>query len=358
MAPQREILSLTALRGIAALWVLVFHLRREIRAYFPDLFEAFEWLIRSGYLGVDLFFVLSGYVITMNYGDRLARLNRHAYVNFVLKRLARIYPVYLFGMGLAVITFIQGKLMGYRLEPEEWTASGFVQSLFMVQGWTYPIGRHWNIIGWSVSVEWLAYLLFPAFAWLSFRVKNQRTVALVLLLLVHLAYALQVSDLPDRMGMDFGLVRLGLGFTSGTLLWRIRESEERGHVAWSLCGIALVALCGKACFESSEADLEPLIWAPLALTLCIYFIARGADGPLAWVPLIHMGHISYALYVVHGRVFTFARQAFPIKEFRYNPMLVKLVYVGGLIVIAVLLGHLVHTHIEKPARRRILERWG
>ena len=149
MATRDELDALTGLRGIAALWVLAYH----------------AGLSAAGYLGVDLFFVLSGFIIAYNYADaRLAEDGRR-YREFLWRRLARIYPAYLAALllTLAAVAVLAPWEVSLR-KSAHFTAEGFWASVFMVQAWTVPVPRVWNVPGWSVSAEWAAYLAFPLIA--------------------------------------------------------------------------------------------------------------------------------------------------------------------------------------------------
>src|SRR5512135_599191 len=88
----KDIPSLTGLRAFAAWWVVFFHCSFLLPAALPKVY----WFARLGYLGVDLFFVLSGFIISYNYWDKLASFSVKAYREFLWLRLARLYPVHLF----------------------------------------------------------------------------------------------------------------------------------------------------------------------------------------------------------------------------------------------------------------------
>src|ERR1700704_1066654 len=92
MTASRDIRSLTSIRGIAAWWIVLFHFRE----YTPLLDNASTGhVIGHGYLAVDLFFELSGFVIALNYGRFFRNLNLAEYLRFLGRRLARIYPLHL-----------------------------------------------------------------------------------------------------------------------------------------------------------------------------------------------------------------------------------------------------------------------
>lgn len=104
--PPKNINALTCLRGYAALWVALFHLRNDILKAYPGLPPVLLQPLQLGNLWVDLFFLLSGFVIALNYSQKLGGFNKHSYLEFLLKRLARIYPAYLVALVFMVMSWL------------------------------------------------------------------------------------------------------------------------------------------------------------------------------------------------------------------------------------------------------------
>ncbi len=154
----RQIDSLTSLRGIAAWWVVVFHFRDHI---WPAG-SYWSHLASYGYLAVDLFFIMSGFVIQLRYGEMFERLSFPKFGDFIITRLARIYPLHLFMCivyllnPLAIHFFSHSGEITARYDPTQ-----YVLGLFLVQAWGFLPGYGWNVPSWSISVEFAAYLLFP-----------------------------------------------------------------------------------------------------------------------------------------------------------------------------------------------------
>ncbi len=123
----------------------------------------FSDVLRVGRLGVDLFFALSGFILTHTYLRRLGPAVRvRGTVDFWWLRLARIYPVHivmLFIAGGAVVA--QAKVTGESLDRDWLNPIDFAKNLFLVQEWGPEPQRGWNFVAWSLSMEWLAYLVFP-----------------------------------------------------------------------------------------------------------------------------------------------------------------------------------------------------
>lgn len=170
MNPDKEIKSLTGLRGIAAIYVMLFHFFIGQRFTNP-----LTTLLAHGYLAVDIFFVLSGFVMTLTYShlfDRGHSLSN--YGKFLGKRVARVYPLYLAGT-LCAFVLIRCKI----LEPPH-LKLGFalLWNLLMVQAW--GVTESLDGPGWSISAEWAAYLLYPLFLFCLARTRFGRWIAITL----------------------------------------------------------------------------------------------------------------------------------------------------------------------------------
>ncbi len=168
-----EIRALSGLRIVAALWVVLFHFRPLLAQASPSLSTALAPpVLDAGAQGVDLFFILSGFVLTWNYLDRMGESwSARDTLRFLWLRLARVWPVYLVTMHLAAAWIIFTLYVGHvPAEPpvvESLNATSWVRQVLLVQLWFQPYfdGSSWDGPAWSISAEWLAYLLFGASCW-------------------------------------------------------------------------------------------------------------------------------------------------------------------------------------------------
>ena len=151
----REIGALTGLRGVAACWVVEYHVH-ERAPLLPG--SPLGTMLRHGYLAVDLFFVLSGFVMALSYEGLFAGgASRRALGTFALRRLARIYPLYAAVTGASVLLFLHFALAtGAPCRP---LLAMLPYNVPLLQTWGFGDG----IVGqsWSVSAEMAAYVLFP-----------------------------------------------------------------------------------------------------------------------------------------------------------------------------------------------------
>lgn len=336
MATRDEIDALTGLRGIAALWVLAYH----------------AGLSAAGYLGVDLFFVLSGFIIAYNYADAGLAADGPRYREFLWRRLARIYPVYLAALllTLAAVAALTPWEVSLR-KSAHFTVEGFWASVFMVQAWTVPVPRLWNVPGWSVSAEWAAYLAFPLLAARVRRVESMRTTVLAIVLLYALL-ALAMNLLSLRATLSYGLVRIAAGFTAGVLLhrlWMLRGAPRDADGARPV--LALVLLVGGATvLESSVAKYAAAVWLPILACAVVYGLAssrsRWLCAPLAqW-----LGRISFSLYMVHWPIVQLYRRG--AESFPHAPS--RALVTLAAIVSSILVGWLMYRFVEEPSRRGML----
>ena len=152
---QGEIRALTGLRGIAAIQVMVYHFEWSVPVTGP--LTAF---LNHGYLCVDLFFILSGFVMATVYGHWSEPGWTWAkYHTFLAHRIARIYPLYVFLLGGIVIGFAAG-LMRYPPAP---TPRLLLTNLLLIQSLTRD--QSINDPTWSISTEWVVYHRFSLPFW-------------------------------------------------------------------------------------------------------------------------------------------------------------------------------------------------
>ena len=167
MKHDGEIHNLTGIRAIAAFWVVLLH------AQHIEVLSAQTWLhatpfINRGYLAVDLFFVLSGFIIPYVYHQKFAAApTLKTYEKYLLLRWARLYPNHFVIFLLYVGLMLAAAAIGKPLDSEGYSGTQALAHLLLIQAWPLGIGLGWNWPSWSISAEFFAYsLLFPAYAWL------------------------------------------------------------------------------------------------------------------------------------------------------------------------------------------------
>ncbi len=306
-APARQLQSLTSLRGLAALWVVLFHYSA---IYFPRLdIGDYSNLIAKGYLAVDLFLLLSGFVMTHVYYRAFTESVTQHYRNFLVARIARLYPLHLLVLLLFLATALTSQLLVYVRTgsfqgiPLEGTRSfsAFIANLFMLQG--LAAGQlSWNYPAWSISIEFMAYLGFPFALPAIWRANDAVKFALALSLFALLGLLAYVTtDDFNQWDGPITLLRCLPEFILGTLLYCVYRSGRYAIVLkrnFAAIGIVVAAILS---LHFGGPDLLTVI-----LFAGLILAAVSNSGTFARVinvaPFVWLGDISYSLYLIHGFV--------------------------------------------------------
>lgn len=354
-AASPQILPLTSLRFFAAAWVVVFHFREKLEAMLPS-FQALRPLSETGDLGVDLFFILSGFIIAHNYGDRMARPTSSAYRRFLGLRLARMYPVHLFTL-LVVAVLVAGAHATERDLNGSFTAFGFARQLALgsvvraadaMKDWNYP--------AWSISAEWIAYLSFPLLALAFQRVRRTAEASIIAASVVLVYFGVLAAGVPNHP-----LLRIAALFTVGVLLLRVFRNLSSGP-GWDAVVLVAVGVAA-AVAVGTEGDVRDrllvLTFVPMVLGLAL------VDGPVRRVmsvPVLRfLGEASFSLYMTHAIVEMVSRRVLSMEDHAASPLAVRLGIVA--VYVAVLAAVAIGTYVvvERPSRdqwRRRLMREG
>ncbi len=349
MAKPAQIPALTSIRGIAAWWVVVYHFRDQLAPHVP---EAVAVVAARGFLAVDLFFVLSGFVIALNYGAAFDRLSWSEVRRFLVARLARIYPLHLtmcllfLANPLAIHLFASSGAIGERYDAGAW-----LMNLALVQSWGFIDHMTWNVPAWSISTEWFAYLLFPAAAFALSRAVRSPAAALALAAacLVALPLALSAAGVASLGAAitSYGLVRCVLQFLVGAALSRAFVLGLRAGAKAHAALLAAAAGLGALHLILGVGDH----WVLPAAFACLVF-ALTSDGAalnraLALPALVWIGEISYSTYLVHYFVKDWTK--FLLVAPGTPSLLPFIVYIAVTFAASVLL----YRTIEVPGRRLV-----
>ena len=372
--------QLTGIRLVAAVWVLLYHSQGPLDAIGVLGIPVLPDFIRVGRLGVDLFFALSGFILAHTYLSSLGeRLKVNKSVRFLWLRLARIYPVHVVMLliaGFAVTA--QSIVTGEELNRSWLNPWDFIKNLLLIQEWGSDPQRGWNFVAWSLSMEWLAYLIFPFMALVLWRMhKHSPTWALCLLWIMSLTplviYGLGSSDpyYTENWGSTY---RVLTAFTAGAISYlivdRLRESDRAAAICDVLAFVLPAIVVAASVFlawlpaavspiTSTDPDAEPL--PPLFhLTLVPLLIAwigvlalsrRGMANLLATKIMVFGGFISYSLYMTHLVWFGLWRAGMKALGIESGPLYaLSVVFLLGMsFVIAYVMWRLV----EEPARIRM-----
>ncbi|MGB2922986.1 MAG: acyltransferase [Mycobacterium sp.] len=365
-----EIKALSGLRIVAALWVVLFHFRPLLAQASPSVSSALAPVLNAGAQGVDLFFILSGFVLTWNYLDRMGQAwSTRATLRFLWLRLARVWPVYLVTMHLAAAWIIFTLYVGHvPAEPpvvDQLNAISWIRQVLLVQLWFQPYfdGSSWDGPAWSISAEWLAYLLFGALVLVIFRIAAATRARGLLWLAV--AASLPPVLLLLASGVFYTpwswLPRIVMQFTAGALACAAVRKLQLSHRARQSSGLASLVLGGAIVGGLYLLDAHPpasiydagglvdVLFVPLVVTMAI---GVGTLPALLSTPIVvYLGHISFSLYMVHELVHTAWNWAVMQFDITLTPSLSAKIVVLGLIAVAGIGAALLYHLVEEPARR-------
>jgi len=398
MAASRpaEIKALSGARAFPPLILVLYHFC-EGHGYRGNF--VFDAIVAKGYLWVEFFFILSGFILTHVYGSRSpspppgeragvrgwlqrARLidpltlalspqggeGNFSYLNFLRARLARLYPLHLFMLfvilGLVValraLASAGGYVSIYDLPYHAMnTWPSFIANLFLVQAWNILPYLTWNGASWFVSVEFLLCLLFPLYLFLS-RGGALRGAVLIVVGGGVLNYLAQTSGHGLDLTFHNGIFRGMAGFAIGVGLSMIyRSAMARGwgelpEGLYSFAQLAAVLLLLDAIYRSQWAHKPADIYVALAMAGLIFTLAfdRGfAARALGTRPVLKLGEWSYAIYMGQTAWLQFIRY---LEQRWYpgaDPHAILWIEPLALLVVCVAWGALLAIFIEQPANR-------
>lgn len=366
--------ALTGLRFFAALHVVGHHLRSsrlvDLQAW-PEVDRFFQ---RAG-ASVGLFFILSGFILTYGNLNRL-RTRPFRAAAFLRDRFARIYPVYFLGLLLTLPLFlIERSYLGGGVASRETLLFGGLV-LTLTQAWLPQAALAWNVPGWSLSVEFFFYLLFPAkLAGLRRGSRRALVGGLVCCGLVASVLAFYVAMNANAVSAATGLTRSQLtsvikygplvrlpeflfGMLLGKLFFLRNEAISSKNTAPTAArpgsaSAAAAAFVGiLACCPNGLLDL-PIrngLLAPLVGVL-LWQLALGGRGLAAFLArpaIVALGQASFALYIVHTPVIQFSRILMSI---RGGAASTSPAVAAVATVVAIIAALVVRTHFEEPLRK-------
>lgn len=362
--------ALESLRGIAALGVVVFHIAWTFPLY--DI-----GLIRNGYLMVDLFFVLSGFVICHSYGRRLDTGRDVA--KFIWIRFGRLYPLHLIllfvFLGIEIAKYIAEREYGLLANKSAFTSNNifsFISNLLLVQALGFHDKPTYNLPAWSISTEFYTYICF-ATIWVLLR--TQVTLLYMSALLIFASITLDSGELSHNMfrcieGFFVGVITYH--FYVALPKWQLSKSEHK----WYTHLPGLLSFAGLIVFLSLKNRTGPDILILPVFAVLIVSIAATPKGLLSTIleiaPLAWIGKVSYSVYMVHvaviwsfSQVLRVALKTPQVIDVNGEPLLTPHPLTGTLFLAAaiaciLIVSHVTYTYIEDPYRKKsktLAEKW-
>lgn len=331
---KEHVLSLDSIRGIAAVTVVVHHVIRM-----PTFLAAFStppWIectyFRAGGFLVDLFFVLSGMVMSMSYVQ--SDFGRFSLREFMVRRFARIYPLHfvmlivlllfrLLRIGLVTLGVIAAMPAVFEVN----NAYSFILNVFLLHSLGFLDYLNWNAPSWSISVEFYTYLVFGLVVLAAQRLGSVRWLyasAAVLAVASWLALAVWIGREEIGAQYDFGILRCFASFFLGVLtvkavsyVPRAMSPAAKGAIQFAALLVALVNVCFIEAWPWISY-LAPLTFSVFLGSLLAFPDAAVLPRLLVMKPLVWVGKRSYSIYMVHAFVILLAE--YGVRAFGHRPI--------------------------------------
>lgn len=330
--------EIDGLRAIAVIPVIIFHLNNE--------------LLPGGFIGVDIFFVISGFLITSIILSEYER-GIFSFSNFWLRRITRILPVLI---AMVLSTLIAGSVILYDLEISNLGSQGIAALLSYanISHWVLT-GNYWGFAAenssllhtWSLSVEEQFYLFFPLLILFTLKYFH-KWLALIFILLSLLSVLLffigtQISPVATFYLLPTRAWELGTGAIVAIYFFK-KNLQLKNHDI--LATIGFVAIILSYFFINGKYGISPFLIVPvLGAALIIAFAKNNniVNKFLSVSAVVYVGKISYSLYLWHWPILFYSRQL----SFKYNTEY-NSIYI---LIIIFILSVLSYHFIETPTRK-------
>ena len=358
---KSKILYIESLRGLAAISVALYHF--NINSYLTS-----NLFIKNSWLMVDFFFLLSGFVIALNFQNKI--YNFLDAFKFQARRFFRLYPLHL----TVLLIFLVIEFGKYIAEIEYGLVANnpafsvnnfksFIQNIFMVHALSQEY-LTWNGASWSISAEFFTYFFFALIV-LICRRRDFLVIAVSLLISIGAFIFLFNTNLSAGNGF----IRCLFSFFLGVIVWNFCRHVNRtapNFISYFIIILSLLAVV----FSESEDVIGINIFTPIIFCLMLILLQISNHDTnlviklLSNKNLVYLGTISYGIYMIHGFVWWFMRQSlkfifhFPVSEDSrgftqlviQNQILSTSLLILGLVLI-IYLSHLSYQFLEKPINR-------
>lgn len=353
---------LDSFRGLAAIFVVIFH----IQIYSSVEPNAF---FKSSDIFVDFFFILSGFVITLNYEEKIKENLK--FKRYVVLRFARLYPLHLF-MLFVWLPFIVVKIFLYQKgygNTDPYIHNNFVSFLenlllFQGGGWNYP--------SWSIGAEFYTYILYFI---LIFFIKKVNVILFNTLLIITVVVSFYLSQMNLIVEYILPLYTFGL-FVLGGLIFKLYRYTYhlfsiKSDILISILQLILIVLIYYSVSKSKEVEVFHYLTI-IVFSISVYFFSVFDDR--GWISIffkqklfLYLGKISYSIYLVHAIIVTVFYNLFVV-VFKYEKNVVNGIPSGIIheyaffiniliLLIVIFLSNYTYKYIELNFQKKIKRRF-
>ena len=346
--------SMTGMRSLAAIWVILFHsLAGKVDGFFGGFIDC-------GARGVDVFFVLSGFIMMHVYGRKLRDFAAATARDFYWKRFAKIYPSHLAVLLGFVAVVAIGSLLHLNFDRAPYSLEKFLYQVFLLNGIGITDSGGWNFVSWTISSEFVAYLVFPLLAPLIARLSTRQSMAAaigIIFLMFGLAYSIN-DGTTYFLPWNLTLSRILSEFLLGALTYKLYR-----HPWLAASGRILAPALFMAIAITAGLVKAPMLDGYLVALFTLFIIALAHDTKslfarsLQHPVLVYLGEISYSTYLVQNLIFVLLGVAY-----KKVPALATLTAEHPALLFAIPLvislsaGALLYTYVEGPCQQLIRRR--
>lgn len=357
---MNKVNSLTSLRFFAALAVFMHHVS-TISFFSMGKLDYLGHFFYEGNTGVTFFYVLSGFIISFSYREKMISGASKAW-GFILNRLARIYPVHFITFFIAIAVYYGSQNL------QDITATKAFMNILLVQSW-YPslsTSFSFNGVSWSISVEMFFYSSFILLCFLS-----GRQIAVLLVILLSIIIFIQKSNIAhdalsniDRVWLFYvnPLFRI-VDFISGMLIFHVYKNLKHINIGlltsslmevFSILLLVVFILMNGNSTPEMRLDIYYII--PISIIILVFSVSNGLMSKAITIrPLIFLGEASFSFYMIHQIVFNYYLMNVTFTMSGVNDFWIS---VSTIFVISILLSNILYAYYERPvnlALRRIIK---
>lgn len=343
--------SLTGLRFLLAIWIAYFHVGHM---YDHDGFGTIPYL-ELGVARVDVFFVLSGFVLAHVYWAQ--RTRPFAFGDFMMARLARIYPLHVFALGVIIAYLLLGMSIGKADHITNYSITGLLGNLALLQSFGLPDVVYWNFPAWAISAEFAGYLAFPLYILIADKMRGHAFLFLALCLLnvflIDNVHRLFLDRPLSQSTMDWGALRGAVVMLVGV---GARAAFDQFSVSSFRAGI--YAIAGAACALIAAISHLGTAFVALGGAIMIMSLARidahAKPTFLSTKTLCKLGGWSYAIFILHVPIFIILKNGLDVLGI---PFVVNGWTSLAFTLVVVAISYPAHHLIEEPSRKLIRDSW-
>jgi peptidoglycan/LPS O-acetylase OafA/YrhL len=351
MTGVRGIPSMTGIRGCAALWVMLFHAHQNADRFYNWPLLQRNWFLGNGWQGVDLFFMLSGFILMYAHGLDFCKISKGPLIRFARLRFTRVYPLNAVVLFLvAILVALQPGFVAWLRSannPSDCSLGAFVRTLFLATRWFLPGQGDWNGPVWSLSLEVLAYVMFPFLAFCALRAARKwQFIGIAFLSLAGSIVILRARHYAYDDTGQVAIVRMAACFVTGIAILRLAALSAESASKWAgwMTAISAAGILVAGSLPGGGILLNFFFAVLLyGLTFQRGVINKMLSGRVA----VFLGEISFPLYLVHFMPLTWIKYevltngAVYSAEWRHIALLCW--FIGSLMLASIL-----HYFVEKP----------